>query len=68
MLNQRIAIAIDEINISKIFGELINLDSPLIGSGQYYAPSLLSPLEAVFEAYVEKQLSMKLEKGCILKA
>lgn len=47
---------------------ILNEESPLTGSGQYYAPSLLFPMEAVFEAYVEKHLSMQLEKGFSLKA
>ncbi|MDH2604943.1 McrC family protein [Acinetobacter baumannii] len=47
---------------------ILNEESPLTGSGQYYAPSLLFPMEAVFEAYVEKHLLMQLEKGFSLKA
>ncbi|MDV7507516.1 McrC family protein [Acinetobacter baumannii] len=47
---------------------ILNEESPLTGSGQHYAPSLLFPMEAVFEAYVEKHLSMQLEKGFTLKA
>ncbi|MCH2054480.1 McrC family protein [Acinetobacter pittii] len=47
---------------------ILNEESPLTGSGQHYAPSLLFPMEAVFEAYVEKHLSLQLEKGFVLKA
>ncbi|WP_428844981.1 5-methylcytosine restriction system specificity protein McrC, partial [Acinetobacter baumannii] len=36
----------------------MNEESPLTGSRQHYAPSLQFPMEAVFEAYVEKHLSM----------
>lgn len=47
---------------------ILNEESPLTGSGQHYAPSLLFPMEAVFEAYVEKHLSIQLRKGFVLKA
>lgn len=47
---------------------ILNEKSPLAGSGQNYAPSLLFPMEAVFEAYVEKHLSKQLGKGFVLKA
>ncbi|MDX8164397.1 McrC family protein [Acinetobacter pittii] len=47
---------------------ILNEKSPLAGSGQHYASSLLFPMEAVFEAYVEKHLSLQLGKGFVLKA
>lgn len=42
--------------------------SPISGSGQHHAPSLLFPMEAVFEAYVEKHLARQLQHGYVLKA
>lgn len=41
--------------------------SPLTGTGQHNAPSLLFPMEAVFEAYVEKHLTRQLHGGYTLK-
>lgn len=41
--------------------------SPLTGSGDYLAPSLLFPMEALFEAFVAKQLSKKLISPFTLK-
>jgi 5-methylcytosine-specific restriction enzyme subunit McrC len=42
--------------------------SPISGIGKHHAPSLLFPMEAVFEAYVEKHLSKQLSGGFVLKA
>jgi 5-methylcytosine-specific restriction enzyme subunit McrC len=42
--------------------------SPISGTGQHHAPSLLFPMEAVFEAYVEKHLARQLQDGYVLKA
>lgn len=39
---------------------LLDEDSPLTGSGRNRAPSLLFPMEAVFEAYVAKHLPAQL--------
>ncbi|MDQ5942949.1 MAG: 5-methylcytosine-specific restriction enzyme subunit McrC, partial [Pseudomonadota bacterium] len=41
--------------------------SPLTGSGRHSAPSLLFPMEAVFEAYVAKYLPRQLTPPLILK-
>lgn len=42
-------------------------ESPLTGSGAYRAPSLLFPMEAVFEAFVAKHLAKQLAPPLILK-
>ena len=42
--------------------------SPLSGAGSNNAPSLLFPMEAVFEAYVEKNLRKQLSDGFFLKS
>lgn len=42
-------------------------DSPLTGAGKHRAPSLLFPMEAVFEAYVAKHLSQQLRQGFMLR-
>lgn len=42
--------------------------SPISGMGKHHAPSLLFPMEAVFEAYVEKHLARQLRGDFILKA
>jgi 5-methylcytosine-specific restriction enzyme subunit McrC len=39
---------------------ILNDESPLTGSGQHFAPSLLFPMEAVFEALVAKHLARQL--------
>lgn len=39
---------------------ILNGESPLTGSGQHFAPSLLFPMEAVFEAFVAKHLARQL--------
>jgi len=42
-------------------------ESPLTGSGNHSAPSLLFPMEAVFEAFVAKHLARQLERPFVLK-
>jgi 5-methylcytosine-specific restriction enzyme subunit McrC len=42
--------------------------SPIAGVGKSHAPSLLFPMEAVFEAYVEKHLAKQLRGDYVLKA
>jgi 5-methylcytosine-specific restriction enzyme subunit McrC len=42
--------------------------SPVTGVGIHHAQSLLFPMEAVFEAYVEKHLAKQLSDGFFLKA
>jgi 5-methylcytosine-specific restriction enzyme subunit McrC len=42
--------------------------SPISGVGKHDAPSLLFPMDAVFEAYVEKHLSRQLRGDFVLKA
>ena len=42
--------------------------SPISGFGKHHAPSLLFPMEAVFEAYVKKHLARQLLDGFDLKA
>lgn len=46
---------------------ILDEESPLTGSGHHSAPSLLFPMEAVFEAYVAKHLSRQLTPPLILK-
>ncbi len=46
---------------------ILNNESPLTGVGQHEAPSLLFPMEQVFEAYVSKHLSRKIAAGYTLK-
>jgi 5-methylcytosine-specific restriction enzyme subunit McrC len=41
--------------------------SPISGVGKHHAPSLLFPMEAVFEAYVEKHLARQLRADFVLK-
>ncbi|MCA7988461.1 McrC family protein [Burkholderia vietnamiensis] len=41
--------------------------SPLTGDGGHRAPSLLFPMEAVFEAFVAKHLARQLERPFVLK-
>ena len=47
---------------------ILDEESPLTGSGHHSAPSLLFPMEAVFEAYVAKHLSRQLPASLVLKA
>lgn len=42
-------------------------ESPLTGTGQHHAPSLLFPMEAVFEAFVAKHLTRQLNPGLDLR-
>jgi len=42
--------------------------SPLTGAGKNHAPSLLFPMEALFEAYVEKHLRKQVISGFVLKS
>lgn len=42
-------------------------ETPLTGTGQNHAPSLLFPMEAVFEAFVAKHLSKQLPRPLTLK-
>jgi len=46
---------------------ILNDESPLTGTGDHWAPSLLFPMEAVFEAYVAKYLARQLTRPLILK-
>ncbi|ASJ72812.1 McrC family protein [Granulosicoccus antarcticus] len=46
---------------------ILDEESPLTGSGRDTAPSLLFPMEAVFEAYVTKHLSRQLNASLTLK-
>jgi 5-methylcytosine-specific restriction enzyme subunit McrC len=46
---------------------ILNEESPLTGSGRHTAPSLLFPMEAVFEAYVAKHLARQLTAPHMLK-
>ena len=46
---------------------ILNNESPLTGVGKHEAPSLLFPMEQVFEAYVSKHLSRKITAGYTLK-
>lgn len=42
-------------------------ESPLTGAGGHRAPSLLFPMEAVFEAFVAKHFAWQLEQGLTLR-
>ncbi len=46
---------------------ILSEESPLTGSGRHTAPSLLFPMEAVFEAYVAKHLPRQLTPHLLLK-
>lgn len=46
---------------------ILNEQSPLTGLGRHSAPSLLFPMEAVFEAFVAKHLAYQLTPPHILK-
>lgn len=46
---------------------ILDGESPLTGTGGYRAPSLLFPMEAVFEAFVAKHLARQLAQPLILK-
>jgi 5-methylcytosine-specific restriction enzyme subunit McrC len=42
-------------------------DSPVTGAGEHNAPSMLFPMEAVFEAYVAKHLGTQVRQGFNLR-
>ncbi|WP_205780784.1 McrC family protein [Methylocaldum sp. 14B] len=46
---------------------ILDEESPLTGTGGHRAPSLLFPMEAVFEAFVAKHLAKQLARPMILK-
>lgn len=46
---------------------ILDKESPLTGTGEHRAPSLLFPMEAVFEAFVAKHLAKRLARPLILK-
>lgn len=46
---------------------ILDEESPLTGAGGYRAPSLLFPMEAVFEAFVAKHLAKQLDGPLVLK-
>lgn len=46
---------------------ILEEESPLTGSGGHLAPSLLFPMEAVFEAFVAKNIARQLASGYALK-
>ncbi len=46
---------------------ILEEESPLTGTGRNRAPSLLFPMEAVFEAFVAKHLAKQLAQGSTLK-
>lgn len=46
---------------------ILDQESPLTGAGEHHAPSLLFPMEAVFEAFVAQHLAKQLARPLILK-
>lgn len=46
---------------------LLEDESPLTGTGRHSAPSLLFPMEAVFEAFAAKHLAKQLKRPWVLK-
>ena len=46
---------------------ILSNESPLTGSGRHDAPSLLFPMEAVFEAFVAKHVAKQVKPGFRLK-
>lgn len=46
---------------------ILEEESPLTGTGGHHAPSLLFPMEAVFEAFVAKHLAKQVARPLILK-
>lgn len=46
---------------------ILDEESPLTGTGGHRAPSLLFPMESVFEAFVAKHLARRLARPLILK-
>lgn len=55
---------IDALAWARLF---LDKESPLTGTGHHRAPSLLFPMEAVFEAFVAKHLAKQLSRPLILK-
>lgn len=47
---------------------ILDEDSPLVGTGNHRSPSLLFPMEAVFEAFVAKHLARRIASPLILSA
>lgn len=47
---------------------ILDEESPLTGAGAHCAPSMLFPMEAVFEAFVAKHLAKQLARPLILKS
>lgn len=47
---------------------ILDEESPLTGTGGHSAPSLLFPMEAVFEAFVAKHLARQLARPLVLKS
>ena len=46
---------------------ILNEESPLTGAGEHRAPSLLFPMEKVFEAFVARHLPRQLAHSCRLR-
>lgn len=46
---------------------ILGNESPMTGSGSHVAPSLLFPMEALFEAFVAKHLQKQVASGFVLK-
>lgn len=46
---------------------ILGNESPMTGSGSHTAPSLLFPMEALFEAFVAKHLQKQVGSGFVLK-
>jgi len=46
---------------------ILGNESPMTGSGNHAAPSLLFPMEALFEAFVAKHLQKQITSGFVLK-
>lgn len=47
---------------------ILDEESPLTGTGDHRAPSLMYPMEAVFEAFVAKHLARQVMRPLVLKA
>lgn len=46
---------------------VLDEESPLTGTGEHHAPSLLFPMEALFESFVAKHLRKKVRSPLVLK-
>lgn len=46
---------------------ILHEQSPLTGSGEHHAPSLLFPMEALFESFVAEQLRKRIRSPFVLK-